>query len=121
MLITASGILGFNHVSVIKTRSGRRLSITYANSSILGVGNQGHDIGQHKGGGGGEYVLLVLCSFSIKDGWDERLELSSVVVDEDGRFVVVTTLEKVETLDSILGTGKGEGNQGLKEKGDNRN
>ncbi len=44
-----------------------------------------------------------------------------MVVDEDGRFVAVTTLEKVETLDSILGTGKGEGNQGLREKGDNRN
>ena len=38
-----------------------------------------------------------------------------MVVDEDGRFVAVTTLEKVETLDSILGTGKGEGNQGLRE------
>ncbi len=116
MLITASGILGFNHVSVIKTRSGRRLSITYANSSILGTKDM--TLANIRGG---TYVLLVLGSFSIKDGWDERLELSSVVVDEDGRFVAVTTLEKVETLDSILGTGKGEGNQGLREKGDNRN
>ena len=37
MLITVSGILGFNQVSVIKTRSGRWLSITYASSSILGT------------------------------------------------------------------------------------
>ena len=32
-----------------------------------------------------------------------------MVVDEDGRFVVVTTMEKVQTLDSILGTGRGGG------------
>ena len=120
MLITVSGILGFNHVSVIKTRSGRRLSITYANSSILGTKDMTL-ANIRGGGGGGTYVLLVLGSFSIKDGWDERLELSSMVVDEDGRFVVVTTLEKVETLGSILGTGRGEGNKGLREKGDDRN
>jgi hypothetical protein len=56
---------------------------------------------------GGTYVLLVLGSCSTKDGWDERLGLSSMVVDEDGRFVVVTTLEMVGTLDSILGTERG--------------
>jgi hypothetical protein len=47
---------------------------------------------------GGTYVLLVLGSCSTKDDWDERLGLSSMVVDEDGRFVVVTTLEMVGTL-----------------------
>ncbi len=106
MLITESGILGFNHVSVIKTGSGRRLSITYANSSILGTKDM--TLANIRVEGGGHMFYSFLGSFSIKDGWDERLELSSVVVDEDGRFVAVTTLEKVETLYSILGTGKGK-------------
>ena len=82
-MVSMSGILGFNHVSVIKTRSGRRLSIIYAKSSILGTKDMTLANIRRGGGGGGTYVLLVLGSSSIKDGWDERLELSSMVVDED--------------------------------------
>lgn len=69
----------------------------------------------------GTYVLLVLDSFSTKDGWEDRLGLSSMVVDEDGRFVVLATLEKVGTCDRILGAKKEGNSKGPKEKGNNKN